>query len=90
MNSSQPIKSAIIMDLVQKKYRGKFQSLQVLSQSFFWSLSAGVGGILLGYYNFPVLFITTASIYVFGTLPFILVLKDIPNNYGTKLKYATS
>ena len=89
MNSSQPIKSAIIMDLVQKKYRGKFQSLQVLSQSFFWSLSAGVGGILLGYYNFPVLFITTASIYIFGTLPFLLVLKDIPNNYGTKLKYAT-
>lgn len=88
MNSSQPVKSAIIMDLVPKKNRGLFQSLQVLTQNFFWSLSAGVGGVLLETYNFPVLFISTAIIYVFGTLPFILVLKKIPNNRVPRPKKA--
>ncbi len=86
MNSSQPVKNAIVMDLVRKKNRGIFQSLELLSQNFFWSLSAGVGGFLLEYYNFPVLYITTAIIYVAGTVPFFLIRKKIKNNYGIKVK----
>lgn len=86
MNSSQPVKNAIVMDLVRKKNRGIFQSLEVLSQNFFWSLSAGVGGFLLQYYNFPVLYIATASIYVVGTLPYLLIRTKISNKYGIKAK----
>ena len=82
MNSSQPLKNAMIMDLVPKKNRGIFQSLEVLSQNFFWSLSAGVGGFLLEYYNFPVLYVATATIYVIGTLPFLLLRNKIDNNHG--------
>lgn len=82
MNSSQPIKNAIVMDVVKKKNRGIYQSLETLSQNFFWSLSAGVGGFLLEYYNFSILYITTAIIYVFGTIPFLLLRKRITNNYG--------
>ena len=35
MNASQPVKNAMIMDLVPKRNRGIFQSLQVLSERFF-------------------------------------------------------
>ena len=82
MNASQPVKNALIMDLVPKKNRGIFQSLQVLSQNFFWSLSAGIGGFLLQFYNFPILYVTTATIYIFGTLPYFLIRKKISINYN--------
>ena len=77
MNGSQPVKDAIVMDLVPKRQRGRFQSIQVLSQSFFWSLSAGLGGILLDYYNYSVLYVVTALIYIFGTLPFLFIRKKV-------------
>ena len=86
MNASQPVKNAIVMDLVKKKYRGVFQSLDVLSQRFFWSFSAGIGGILLSYTNFSVLFMTTGSIYIVGTLPFLVLLNRLPNNKIPKRK----
>lgn len=84
MNSSQPVKNAIVMDLVRKKNRGIFQSLEVLSENFFWSLSAGIGGFLLQYYNFPVLYVATATIYVVGTLPYLLIRNKLTTNYGLK------
>ena len=80
MNSSQPVKNALIMDLVPKRNRGIFQSLQVLTERFFWSFSAGIGGIVLTFNSYSILFITTASIYIIGTLPFLLILHKIPNN----------
>ena len=80
MNSSQPVKNAMIMDLVPKRNRGLFQSLQVLSERFFWSFSAGVGGILLTFTSYPVLFASTATIYIIGTLPFLLIINKLPNN----------
>ena len=82
MNSSQPVKNAIVMDLVPKKNRGIYQSLEVLSQNFFWSLSAGIGGFLLSYFNFSILYIATATIYVVGTLPYLLIRKKLVSNYG--------
>ena len=73
MNASQPLKDAIIMDVVPKHHRGKFNSLSVFSQSLIWSISAGVGGLLLEQTGYPVLYITTASIYIVGTFPYIFV-----------------
>ncbi len=80
MNASQPVKNAMIMDLVPKRNRGIFQSLQVLTERFFWSFSAGIGGVLLSFTSFPVLYITTGTIYIFGTLPFLLLINKMPNN----------
>jgi MFS family permease len=73
MNSSQPLKDSLLMDMVPKKYRGKFNSLTVFSQQFVWNLSAGVGGILLDSTGFPILYVTTATIYILGTFPFLFV-----------------
>ena len=86
MNSSQPVKNALIMDMVPKKNRAVFQSLQVLSQNFFWSLSAGFGGFLLQYYNFPILYISTSIIYFFGTFPYFFIRKRFSNNIDKPLE----
>ncbi|MHA2365674.1 MAG: MFS transporter [Candidatus Hodarchaeales archaeon] len=73
MNSSQPLQRSILMDRVPKKARGRWNALQVLSFGFLWSLSAGIGGFLLDIYDFPVLYLFTAFLYILGTFPLILL-----------------
>ena len=77
MNSSQPLQRSILMDRVPKIHRGKFNALQTLSFGFLWSLSAGVGGILSDHYGYSILFYTTATIYIFGTFPYLILRKYV-------------
>ena len=77
MNASQPIQRSILMDYVPKKNRGLWNSFEVLSFGFLWSISAGLGGILLDSFNYPVLFITTACLYIIGTVPLLFLRKYV-------------
>ncbi len=73
MNASTPIKNAVVMDLVPKRMRGKMSSLESLTFSLVFSLSAGIGGVLLDQYNFQVLFFSTTFLYIVGTLPLLFL-----------------
>ena len=79
MNSTNPLKQGIVMDLVPKKERGKFSSLDFLAFNLVFSITAGIGGILLDNYNFKVLFLTTTIIYVIGTTPILLIRRYVQN-----------
>ncbi|MHA1718167.1 MAG: MFS transporter [Promethearchaeota archaeon] len=74
MNASQPLSRSILMDFIPKKKRGKWNSLEALAWGLFWNMSAVVGGYLIGpTNNFRLNFLVTTGIYVFGTLPIILL-----------------
>lgn len=73
MNAGTPIKNGVVMDLVPKRMRGKMSSLESLTFSLVFSLSAGVGGVVLDHYNFQILFMTTTLIYLCGTLPLLFL-----------------
>ena len=77
MNASQPIQRSLLMDYVPKKNRGLWNSFEVLSSGFLWSISAGLGGILLNSFNYPVLFVTTACLYILGTIPLLWLRKYV-------------
>jgi MFS family permease len=78
MNASQPLSRSILMDIVPKEKRGIWNSLEALAWGLFWNVSAVVGGYLIGpTKNFRLNFSVTIVIYVFGTLPIILLFKSV-------------
>ena len=78
MNASQPLSRSILMDVVPKNHRGKVNSLEALAWGLFWNVSAVVGGFLIGpTNNFRLNFIVTMGIYIFGTLPIILLFRSV-------------
>jgi len=48
MNAGQPLSRSILMDVVPKKNRGKWNSLETLAWGLFWNFSAVVGGYIVG------------------------------------------
>ncbi len=84
MNSAQPLSRSILMDVVPKKNRGKWNSLETLAWGLFWNFSAAIGGYLIGdNNNFRRNFIVTTCIYVIGTLLItllfpIVIREEIP------------
>jgi MFS family permease len=75
MNSSQPLSRSILMDVVPKKHRGGVNALQALAWGLFWNVSAALGGFLIGpSNNFQLCFLITASVYVIGTLPILVLI----------------
>lgn len=78
MNAAQPLSRSILMDVVPKKERGKWNSLEALAWGLFWNFSAVIGGYLIGSENnFQLNFFVTMGIYVVGTLPIILLFKIV-------------
>ncbi|QEE17095.2 MFS transporter [Promethearchaeum syntrophicum] len=78
MNAAQPLSRSILMDFVPKNKRGKWNSLEALAWGLFWNVSAVVGGILIGpTHNFRLNFLVTAGIYIFGTLPIVLLFGNV-------------
>lgn len=77
MNSSQPLQRSILMDRVPKSSRGKWNALQVLSFGFLWSMSAGIGGVLLDTFDFSTLYFFTAFLYVLGTAPLLFIRRYV-------------
>ena len=85
MNSTPPLNYAIIMDRVPKRHRGKWNALEGVTNGFLWSLSAGIGGILLDQSGYPFLYHITASLYIIATLPLLFLrryVKEKPINTG--------
>ena len=75
MNASQPLSRSILMDVVPKRHRGKVNSFEALAWGLFWNMSAAIGGFLIGDgNNFRLCFLITASVYVVGTLPILLLI----------------
>jgi MFS family permease len=77
MNAAQPLSRSILMDIVPKKHRGKWNSLEAFAWGFFWNFSAVIGGYLVGDippYNYKLNFLVTASIYLFGIIPILFLI----------------
>ncbi len=77
MNAAQPLSRSILMDVVPKKNRGKWNSLETLAWGFFWNFSAVIGGYLVGNippYNFNLNFFVTAGIYLVGIIPILFLI----------------
>jgi hypothetical protein len=67
-----------MMDVVPKRERGKWNSLEGVS-SFTWTGSAALGGYLVDRYSYHFTFRITAGIYVLGTA---LLLLLVPLTWG--------
>ncbi|MHA1302496.1 MAG: MFS transporter [Candidatus Heimdallarchaeaceae archaeon] len=92
MNASQPLSRSILMDVIPKKNRAKWNSLEAIAWGLFWNVSAVVGGYLIGDiepFNFRLNFLVTAGIYVVGLIPIIFLIplvgkERIANNDDVK------
>lgn len=84
MNAAQPLSRSILMDVVPKRHRGKWNSVETIAWGLFWNASAVIGGFLIGDNNFQRCFFITAGIYVIGTIPILLMIplvnKEISNS----------
>ena len=78
MNASYPVQRAILMDLVPKGSRGKWNSLESLT-SFTWCGSAAVGGVLVDRFGYRFTFVITGGLYLAATCILALL---IPLTYG--------
>ncbi|MHA1521890.1 MAG: MFS transporter [Promethearchaeota archaeon] len=86
MNASQPLSRSILMDVVPKEKRGKWNSLEALAWGLFWNASAVIGGYLIGSgNNFRLNFLVTTGIYVIGTLPLIALFKVVSREKHTEI-----
>lgn len=74
MNAAQPLSRSILMDVVPKRHRGKWNSVETVAWGLFWNASAVVGGFLIGDNNFQRCFFITASIYLIGSIPILILI----------------
>lgn len=74
MNAAQPLSRSILMDVVPKRNRGKWNSIETVAWGFFWNASAVVGGFLIGNNNFQRCFFITAGIYLVATIPILMLI----------------
>ncbi len=77
MNAGQPLSRSILMDVIPKKNRAKWNSLEAIAWGLFWNVSALVGGYLIGDvepFNFRLNFLVTASIYIVGLIPILFLI----------------
>ena len=74
MNAAQPLSRSILMDVVPKRHRGKWNSLETIAWGLFWNASAVIGGFLIGDNNFRLCFMITAGVYFVGTIPILLLI----------------
>jgi MFS family permease len=74
MNAAQPLSRSILMDVVPKRHRGKWNSLETIAWGLFWNASAMVGGFLIGDNNFRLCFLITAGVYLVGTVPILMLI----------------
>jgi len=80
MNSTNPLNRSIVMDLVPKRNRGKWNALDQLSFSLFWNLSAGAGGLIIGENNnFQACFFITVILYSISTFILLFLLGKVGN-----------
>ncbi|OLS31222.1 MAG: hypothetical protein HeimAB125_16790 [Candidatus Heimdallarchaeota archaeon AB_125] len=76
MNAGQPLSRSILMDVVPKNKRGRWNSLETFAWGFFWNFSALIGGYIVGDINprFWLVFIVTACVYLVGIIPLLFLI----------------
>jgi MFS family permease len=74
MNAAHPLSRSILMDIIPKKNRGKWNSVETVAWGLFWNASAVIGGFLIGDNNFQRCFFITAGIYLVGTIPILMLI----------------
>jgi len=74
MNAAHPLSRSILMDVIPKRNRGKWNSVETIAWGLFWNASAVVGGFLIGDNNFQRCFFITAGIYLIGTIPILMLI----------------
>lgn len=84
MNAAQPLSRSILMDVVPKRHRGKWNSLETIAWGLFWNASAMVGGFLIGDNNFQLCFFITAAVYVVGTIPILMLIPLVHKETASK------
>jgi MFS family permease len=85
MNAAQPLSRSILMDVVPKKNRGKWNSLETIAWGLFWNASAVIGGFLIGDNNFQRCFFITAGIYFVGTIPILMLIPLVRTEINSKV-----
>ena len=74
MNAAHPLSRSILMDVIPKRHRGKWNSVETIAWGLFWNASAVIGGFLIGNNNFQRCFFITAGIYLIGTIPILMLI----------------
>ncbi len=75
MNAGQPLSRSILMDVIPKKRRGIWNSIEAIAWGLFWNASAVIGGFIVGANNnFNLCFIITTFVYIVGMIPVILLM----------------
>jgi len=76
MNAGQPLSRLILMDVVPKNKRGKWNSLETFAWGFFWNFSALIGGYIVGDIDprFWLVFLVTACVYLVGIIPLLFLI----------------
>ncbi|MFW9924219.1 MAG: MFS transporter [Candidatus Thorarchaeota archaeon] len=75
MNAAQPLSRSILMDIIPKKNRGRWNSVEAIAWGLFWNMSAVIGGFLVGdNNNFNLCFTITAFVYILGMIPIIIMM----------------
>jgi MFS family permease len=77
MNSTKPLTKSIMMDVVPKNQRGRWQSLESINSAT-WSGSAAVGGWLIDKYGFTGIFMATAALQLCATFPLLAISPFVP------------
>ena len=78
MNASGPISRSIIMDVVPKETRAKWNSLEQLAWGMFWSVSAFIGGFVVDKFGFAYVFLFTATLYTLATALLLIIRNKVP------------
>ena len=73
MNGSSPINNALITDNVPKNFRGRWVALQGLGWGLFYSIGNIIGGVMIDTYGFWAAFLITATLYLIGTVLFVII-----------------
>jgi MFS family permease len=68
MNSTGALTKSVLMDNIPQGERGKWSAMESVN-SFSWSGSAALGGLLVGYEGIVFNFCVTACLQLLGTLP---------------------
>ena len=71
INSATPFQRSIIVDIIPKKQRGKWNSIEHVN-NFAWYASSIAGGWIINVYEFNVAFAVTCGIYIIGVIVLII------------------
>jgi MFS family permease len=82
LNAGYPTQRAILMDVVPKSDRGKWNALESVT-TFTWTGSAALGGLLITTHDYRFTFMITGILYVLATALLALL---IPLTYGEKVE----